>query len=241
MSEEKNNESVETAEEVKASEEKVEKKPEEKKGSPKGRSPDRRGGGRGERGKGGRGRGRGRRKDREEKEFEEELLQVDRVTRVVKGGRRLRFRSTVVIGDKNGRVGFGVDKAVEVPQAVQKAVRDAKKNLIKVPIIDGTIPHEVTIKYKSAKIVIMPAKSGTGIIAGGAMRKIANLAGIEDLLGKSYGTRNRIVTGKAMMLALATLKPKKESSEKKEIKEPEEKKTEKTPAEKKEEKASASS
>ncbi len=183
-----------------------------------------RGGNRGERGRGGRGgdsrgggRGRGGRRggdEREEKEFEEELLQVDRVTRVVKGGRRLRFRATVAIGDRKGRVGFGVDKATEVPQAIQKAVRDAKKNLIKVPIENGTIPHDVQLKYKSAKILVMPAKSGTGIIAGGSMRKIADLAGIENLLGKNLGCNNRITTGKAMMMALASLKStKKDKSE----------------------------
>lgn len=176
-----------------------------------------RGGERGDRGRGKRRGGGRRRNDKDEKEFEEELLQVDRVTRVVKGGRRLRFRATVVIGDKKGRVGFGVDKAVEVPQAIQKAVRNARKNLIRVPMKNGTIPHEVTQKFKSAKVMIMPANSGTGIIAGGAMRKIANLAGIEDLLGKNYGTRNRIVSGKAMIMALQQLA--KDMGEKKEKKE----------------------
>jgi len=174
---------------------------------PRGRGP-RGGGSRGEKGgRGGRGRGRG--EEREQKEFEEELLQIDRVTRVVKGGRRLRFRATVVIGDKKGRVGFGVDKATEVPQAIQKAVRDAKKNLITIPMVDGTIPHEVSLKFKSAKIMMMPAKSGTGIIAGGAMRKIAILAGIQDMLGKNIGTSNKISSGKATMLALQSLSQKK--------------------------------
>lgn len=167
-----------------------------------------RGGGRGGE-RGGRGRGRGRGEEREKKEFEEELLQIDRVTRVVKGGRRLRFRATVVIGDKKGRVGFGVDKATEVPQAIQKAVRDAKKNLITIPMVDGTIPHEINLKFKSAKIMMMPAKSGTGIIAGGAMRKIAILAGIQDMLGKNIGTSNKIASGKATMLALQSLSQKK--------------------------------
>jgi len=169
---------------------------------------DRRGGGGRGGDRGGKGRGRGRRNDsrKEEKEFEEELLQIDRVTRVVKGGRRLRFRATVVIGDKKGRVGFGVDKAVEVPQAIQKAVRNAKKNLVRVPMVNGTIPHEVKMKFKSGKVMIMPAKSGTGVIAGGAMRKIADLAGIEDLLGKNIGTNNKITSGKAMMEALKSLK-----------------------------------
>lgn len=155
------------------------------------------------RGGGNRGRRKGRGEEREEKEFLEELLQIDRVTRVVKGGRRLRFRATVAIGDRKGRVGFGVDKATEVPQAIAKAVRNARKNLIEVSIRNGTIPHEVRMKFKASKILIMPAKAGTGIIAGGSMRKIADLAGIEDMLGKNFGSNNRITSGKAMMLALA--------------------------------------
>lgn len=176
-------------------------------GSGRGQGARRRASGSNSRGGGQRGdKKRGRREEKPEKEFEEELLQVDRVTRVVKGGRRLRFRATVAIGDRRGRVGFGVDKAIEVPQAIQKAVRNARKNMIEVPIVNGTIAHEVKLKYKSAKILIMPAKNGTGIIAGGAMRKIADLAGIEDMLGKNLGTNNRITSGKAMMQALASLK-----------------------------------
>jgi len=146
-----------------------------------------------------------KKRQRKEKEFEEELLQIDRVTRVVKGGRRLRFRATVIIGDKDGRVGFGTDKANEVPQAISKAVSQAKKKLISVPIINGTIPHNVYVKFKAAKVMIMPGKSGSGIIAGGAMRKIANLVGIEDLVGKNFGSGNRITSGKAMMIALSKL------------------------------------
>lgn len=195
-----------TPQEAKTASETSKKGPAPQAGGP---NNNRRGGGRGgDHGGRGRGRGRGRRNDarKEEKEFEEELLQIDRVTRVVKGGRRLRFRATVVIGDKKGRVGFGVDKAVEVPQAIQKAVRNAKKNLVRVPMVNGTIPHEVKMKFKSGKVMIMPAKSGTGVIAGGAMRKIADLAGIEDLLGKNIGTNNKITSGKAMIEALKSLK-----------------------------------
>lgn len=169
-----------------------------------------RGGGHGDgpRGRGGRRRPRGG--EREKKEFEEELLQIDRVTRVVKGGRRLRFRATVVIGDRKGRVALGVDKAVEVPQAIQKAVANAKKNLIKVPLVKGTIPHEVKMKFKAGRVMIMPAREGTGVIAGGAMRKIADLAGIEDLLGKCVGSNNTIASGKAMIEALKSFrKPRK--------------------------------
>jgi small subunit ribosomal protein S5 len=130
-----------------------------------------------------------------------------------------------------------VDKAVEVPQAIQKAVRNAKKNLIQVPVTEGTIPHDVNLKYKAAHIMIMPAKSGTGIIAGGAMRKIADLAGIEDMLGKNYGTNNRIASGKAMIMALSLLrKPRKSTG----VSSPETKKAEpKTPNKSEEAKVAA--
>ncbi len=164
-----------------------------------------RGGGGGGGGRGGRGRGRGR-GEKEEKEFEEEVLDIARVTRVVKGGRRMRFRATVIIGDRKGRVGLGTGKANEVSSGVQKAVADAKKHLIRVPIENGTVPHELTFKFKSARILLMPAKEGTGIIAGGALRKIADLAGIDNILGKSYGTSNTLVNAQAMMKALSSFR-----------------------------------
>ena len=153
--------------------------------------------------KGERGRNRrGRRGEGEEKEFQEEVLEVARVTRVVKGGRRLRFRATVVIGNRKGKVGLGTGKSAEVAVAVQKAVAAAKKQLITVPMENGTIPHELSWKHKAARILLMPARPGTGIIAGGAVRKIADLAGIENILGKTYGTSNPLVNAQAMMEAL---------------------------------------
>ncbi|MBN2095813.1 30S ribosomal protein S5 [Candidatus Peregrinibacteria bacterium] len=151
---------------------------------------------------------RGPRHEKEPKEFEEEVLQIDRVTRVVKGGRRLRFRCLVAIGDKKGRVGIGIGKATEVVNGIKKAVTKAKKNLIKVPITDtDTIPHEIKIKHKSARLFIMPASSGTGVIAGGSLRKILNLAGVKNVLSKSYGTNNKVVTAQASIKALQRLRP----------------------------------
>lgn len=154
--------------------------------------------------------------EREQKEFEEEVLQIDRVTRVVKGGRRLRFRATVAIGDRRGRVGIGIGKASEVVTGIKKAVTKAKKDLIKVPITKGdTIPHEVNIKYKSAHLLIIPASQGTGVIAGGALRKILNLAGVKNVLSKDLGSRNALVTAQASIEALKSLRPVKESEAKK--------------------------
>lgn len=152
--------------------------------------------------------GRGPRREKEKKEFEEEVLQIDRVTRVVKGGRRLRFRCTVAIGDKKGRVGVGIGKATEVVNGIKKAVEKAKNSLVKVPITDkDSIPHEVKIKHKAARLFIMPASAGTGVIAGGALRKILNLAGIKNVLSKNYGTNNKVVTAQASIMALQKLKP----------------------------------
>lgn len=143
---------------------------------------------------------------KERKEFEEEVIAIDRVTRVVKGGRRLRFRATVAIGDKKGRVGIGTGKSNEVTGAISKAITKAKKTLITVPLINGTIPHEVRYKFKAAKILLMPAAPGTGIIAGGAMRKVVGLAGISNVLGKSFGSSNKLSSTRAAFEALKTLK-----------------------------------
>ena len=159
------------------------------------------------RGSGGGGRG-GRRggRDAEKSEYEEEVLQIDRVTRVVKGGRRLRFRATVVIGNRNGKVGLGIGKSTEVVGAIKKAIHQAKKNILVVNMKNGTLPHEVYIKYKSARLMMMPASPGTGIKAGGAIRKIAELAGFKNMLSKMFGNSNKITNAKATMLALETLK-----------------------------------
>ncbi len=149
-----------------------------------------------------------RRQEREPKEFDEEVLQIDRVTRVVKGGRRLRFRCLVAIGDRKGRVGVGIGKATEVVNGIKKAVAKAKVNLIKVSITDtDSIPHEVKIKHKAARLFIMPAVPGTGVIAGGSLRKILGLAGIKNVLSKNHGTNNKVVTAQASILALQKLRP----------------------------------
>lgn len=161
---------------------------------------------------------------KEQKEFEEDVLQIDRVTRVVKGGRRLRFRATVAIGDRKGRVGIGIGKATEVVNSIKKAVATAKKSLINVPIAQGdTIPHAVKIKHKSARLMIMPASSGTGVIAGGALRKILSLAGIKNVLSKNFGSRNTLVSAQASIKALQALKPVRKRKNTKDEKKEEEK------------------
>ncbi len=144
---------------------------------------------------------------KEVKEFEEEVLQIDRVTRVVAGGRRLRFRATVVIGNRKRKVGIGTGKANEVVIAIAKAIAKAKKNLIMIPIENDTIPHDVKVKFKASKLLLMPAKPGTGIIAGGALRKIVELAGIKNILSKSLGTNNKLSNAQASMIALKMLQP----------------------------------
>ncbi len=151
-----------------------------------------------------RSKGRGRRSGgrREPKEFEEVVLDIARVTRVVKGGRRMRFLASVAIGDKKGKVGLGTGKSVEVSVAIRKAVQDAKKNLIKVSLVKGTIPFAKEALYKSAKILLMPAPAGTGVIAGGSFRKIATLAGITDVYAKSIGTNSKLVSAQASIKAL---------------------------------------
>lgn len=147
-------------------------------------------------------------REKEVKEFDEEVLQIARVTRVVKGGRRLRFRCLVAIGDRKGRVGIGIGKATEVVNGIKKGISRAKKTLIKVPITDsGSIPHEVKIKHKSARFFIMPANPGTGVIAGGALRKILSLAGVKNVLSKNHGTNNKVVVAQAAIIALQRLKP----------------------------------
>ncbi len=153
-------------------------------------------------------RGRGRREnrgDRQPKEFEESIIQIDRVTRVTKGGRQLRFRVSVIIGDQKGRVGFGIGKSSEVMTGVQKAITQAKRNLITVPIFEDTIPHSVTAKFKSSKVFLLPAPEGKGVIAGGAVRKVLELAGIKNALSKIHGSRNKINTTYATIQALQML------------------------------------
>lgn len=143
----------------------------------------------------------------EEKEFQEEMLAVDRVTRVTAWGRQIRFRASVVIGDGKGRIGLGTGKAWEVQSAVEKAIRDAKKNLITFPIVNGTIPHDVSVNFKSSSLYIHPAHPGTGIIAWGAVRKIFAVSWIKDVIAKQHGAPNMITNARVALKALKSLKP----------------------------------
>lgn len=142
---------------------------------------------------------------REKPEFEQKLLDLRRVTRVVKGGRRFRFRATVVIGDRRGKVGVGVSKGVDVTDAIAKAYAGAKKTLIHVPIFNGTIPHDIQVKLGSAKVLLKPASEGRGLIAGGAVRIVVDFAGIKDITAKSLGTSNKLNVARATLLALSRL------------------------------------
>lgn len=149
---------------------------------------------------------RNERRPREPSEFEEVTLSVDRVTRVVKGGRRMRFRAVVVIGNKKGKVGLGTGKATEVQAAVKKAASDARRNMIRVPLVDGTIPHEIDAKFKAARIRLMPARPGTGVIAGSALRVVLENAGVKNVLSKRFGTGNKLVNAQCIMRALQKLR-----------------------------------
>lgn len=144
--------------------------------------------------------------EREPKEFEEKVIAIDRVTRVVKGGRRFRFRSTVVIGDGNGRVGVGVGKGGEVQSSIAKAVAKAKRDMITVPLHNRTIPHDVEVRFSGARVLLKPASEGTGVIAGGAIRNVVEVAGIHDLLSKSLGSSNKVNTAYATVEALKQLR-----------------------------------
>jgi small subunit ribosomal protein S5 len=143
---------------------------------------------------------------REPSEYEDVTLSVDRVTRVVKGGRRMRFRAVVVLGNRKGKVGLGTGKAAEVQMAIQKAQRAARRAMMIVPMSGDTIPHEVNVKHKAAKLRLMPASKGTGIIAGGPLRVILDLTGIKDVLSKRFGTGNKLVNAQAAMMALEKLR-----------------------------------
>jgi len=141
-------------------------------------------------------------------EFEEKVIQIDRVTRVVKGGRRMRFRATVVVGNKKGRVGVGVEKGNEVMTAVQKAVNSAKKNMIDITLVGTTIGHEVSGRKGGAYVFLKPASAGTGVIAGGAVRAVLETAGVHDILSKMIGSNSKINNAYATILALSSQKVK---------------------------------
>jgi len=146
------------------------------------------------------------RSTREPSEFEEATLSVDRVTRVVAGGRRMRFRAVVVVGNKKGKIGIGTGKANEVRTAVEKATAVAKRSMIRIPIVNGTIPHEVNVKFKAARIRLIPAAPGTGVIAGGAVRVLMEHAGVKNVLSKRYGSTNKLVNAQAVMKGLLMLR-----------------------------------
>ena len=140
----------------------------------------------------------------------DKLIHINRVAKVMKGGKRLRFSALVVTGDGNGHVGIGLGKTQEVPGAISKASAVARKSLIKVPLAGTTIPYEVRVKFGAARVLLKPAAPGTGIIAGGSVRAVLEAAGVKDILTKSLGCANRVNVAKATMLALSQLKDPKE-------------------------------
>ncbi len=143
----------------------------------------------------------------EEKQFDERVVNIDRVARVVKGGRRFRFRALVVVGDKKGKVGIGIAKGADVTTAISKAVEVAKKNFVEITLYKDTIPHEAEAKVGGARILVKPAAPGTGLIAGGVVRTVLEVSGIKNALSKSLGSTNKINTAYATMAALTSVEP----------------------------------
>ena len=160
----------------------------------------------------GRGRGprdgdrRGPREEKEPSEWQEKVIQIRRVTKVVKGGKKMSFRAIVAVGNQKGQVGVGVGKAAEVIAAIQKAIADAKKNLVTVPMVGATIPHESIGIADASRVLIKPASKGTGVIAGGAVRSVLELAGIHDVLSKNMGASSPLNTARATIDGLARLR-----------------------------------
>ena len=143
---------------------------------------------------------------REDSEFDKKLVEVRRVAKTVKGGRTMRFSALVVVGNKKGSVGIGMGKAGEVPEAIEKATAEAKKNLISVPIVGTTIPHNIVGKFSTSSVLLLPAPEGTGVIAGGSARAVVELAGIKDIVTKLHGSNNKINCVKATIEGLKALR-----------------------------------
>ena len=155
-----------------------------------------------------------RKAQEKDKTLEELVIDVKSVVKVNKGGRQRRFSATVVVGDRKGRVGLGIGKANEVPDAIKKAIQDANKNIVKIPLIDGrTVAHEAIGTSGAARVIIKPAKAGTGVIAGGSVRAVLELAGIRDIVSKSLGARTKLNMARAAVNALASIKTPEEVAE----------------------------
>jgi small subunit ribosomal protein S5 len=152
-------------------------------------------------------RGRQDNRPQEEKQFDERVVNIDRVARVVKGGRRFRFRALVVLGDRKGKIGIGIAKGADVTTAVSKAVEVAKKNLVPITLYNGTLPHEAEAKVSGARIMLKPASPGTGLIAGGVVRTVLEVAGVKNALSKSLGSANKINVAYATLSALQSVEP----------------------------------
>lgn len=146
--------------------------------------------------------------DRPVREFDQKVVEVKRVTRVTGGGKRMRFRALIVIGDHKGKVGIGLRKGVDVAEAVNKAVNEAKKNMITLPLVNDTIPHQVKLKYKSSQIIMLPARPGTGVIAGGAVRSVLDMAGVKNVISKMLGSNNKVNNVRATFEAFKSMRSK---------------------------------